>query len=217
MRALFDAVARRYDLFNDILSMGLDRWWRREAARAAACRPRDLALDLGCGTGKLGGLVAARCRVVGVDLSRAMLGVAHQKYGSRIRLVQGSAFELPFRSGAFDAALSGFVLRNLQDLPAAFDELSRVLRPGAHIALIDITEPRNPVLRKAFDAYFRTAAPALGALAGKAGAYRYLVGSLGQIPPPEGVLDLLRSAGFDRSAARPLTGGMVMLFTGTKS
>jgi demethylmenaquinone methyltransferase/2-methoxy-6-polyprenyl-1,4-benzoquinol methylase len=213
---MFDAVARRYDLFNDILSMGLDRWWRREAVRAVACGLGDRVLDLGSGTGKLGALVADRCHVVGVDLSGEMLRLARRRYEGRIHLVQGSAFALPFPSGVFDAALSGFVLRNLEDLSQAFEELARVLRPGATIGVVDITEPSHPMFRRLFDAYFRTAAPALGALAGTARAYRYLVGSLGQIPPPDGVTDLLRAAGFERAAARPLTGGMVTLFTATR-
>jgi demethylmenaquinone methyltransferase/2-methoxy-6-polyprenyl-1,4-benzoquinol methylase len=210
---MFDVVAGRYDLVNDILSVGLDRWWRREAVRALGPRPGARVLDLGCGTGKLGALLASRCRVVGVDVSQEMLRLARRPHGSRLRYVQGSAFRLPFGSRSFDAGVSGFVLRNLEDLPRAFGELSRVLRPGAPIAVVDITEPSHPLFRTLFGAYFRTAAPALGALAGKAGAYRYLVGSLGQIPPPEDVIDMLSGAGFARAAARRLTGGMVTLFT----
>jgi len=213
---MFDVVARRYDLLNDILSMGLDRWWRRETVRALVCRPGDRVLDLGCGTGKLGALVASRCRVVGIDVSREMLQLAHRTNGERVRYVQGSAFNLPFRSGSFDAGLSGFVLRNLEDLPAAFEELARILRSGGSISLVDITEPRHPMFRVLFDGYFRAAAPALGALVGRAGAYRYLVGSLGQIPPPEDVIGMLSAAGFARPAARRLTGGMVTLFTATR-
>jgi demethylmenaquinone methyltransferase / 2-methoxy-6-polyprenyl-1,4-benzoquinol methylase len=213
---MFDVVSRRYDLFNDILSMGLDRWWRRQAVRTLSSPPGTRVLDLGCGTGKLGALLASRCRVVGIDVSQEMLRLAQRAHGSRLRYVQGSAFRLPFCSGSFDAGVSGFVLRNLEDLPAAFAELSRVLRPGAPIAVVDITEPSHPLFRRLFDAYFRTAAPALGALAGKAGAYRYLVGSLGQIPPPEVVIDMLSAAGFARAAARPLTGGLVTLFTAAR-
>jgi demethylmenaquinone methyltransferase/2-methoxy-6-polyprenyl-1,4-benzoquinol methylase len=213
---MFDVVARRYDLFNDILSVGMDRWWRHEAVRALASRPGARVLDLGCGTGKLGALLAPSCRVVGVDVSEEMLRLARRTLGRRLHYVQGSAFRLPFGSGSFDAGVSGFVLRNLEDLPASFGELSRVLRPGAPIAVVDITEPSHPLLRKLFDAYLRTAAPALGALAGKAGAYRYLVESLGQIPPPKVVIDMLATAGFARAAARPLTGGMVTLFTANR-
>jgi demethylmenaquinone methyltransferase/2-methoxy-6-polyprenyl-1,4-benzoquinol methylase len=210
---MFDGVARRYDALNDLLSFGLDRWWRRQAVRAAPCPPEGRVLDLGCGTGKLGALVAGRCRVVGVDVSGAMLHVARRSTGGTVRLVQGSAFRLPFGSGTFDVALSGFVLRNLSDLRPAFEELARVLRPGALVSLIDLTEPRQPAFRKLFDLYFRTATPALGALTRRSSAYRYLVASLGQIPPPEVVAGMLTEAGFVDAKVRPLTGGVATLFT----
>ena len=209
---MFDSVARRYDLLNDVLSLGLDRWWRREAVRAVAAHPGDLVLDLGCGTGRLGGLLATRCRVVGVDVSGEMLRLARRAAG-RVLPVQGSAFHLPFRDAAFDRAVSGFVLRNLDDLPAAFEELARVLAPGGTIALVDITEPRHPLFRRLFDGYFRRAAPAIGRLAGQASAYRYLVGSLAQLPPPDALVELLQGAGLAEATARPLSGGMVTLFT----
>jgi demethylmenaquinone methyltransferase / 2-methoxy-6-polyprenyl-1,4-benzoquinol methylase len=208
---MFDSVAGRYDLLNDVLSLGLDRWWRRETARAVAARPGDLVLDLGCGTGRLGGLLAMTCRVVGVDASAEMLRRARQ--AGRMLPVQGSAFHLPFPDGAFDRAVSGFVLRNLDDLQAAFEELARVLTPGGALAMVDITEPRNALFRRLFDSYFRTAAPALGRLAGRAAAYRYLVESLRQLPPPDGVVELLETAGFAQVTTRPRTGGMVTLFT----
>jgi demethylmenaquinone methyltransferase/2-methoxy-6-polyprenyl-1,4-benzoquinol methylase len=212
---MFDSVARRYDLLNDLLSFGLDRRWRRAAARAVAARPGDVVLDLGCGTGKLGRLLGGRCRVVGVDLSAEMLKVA-ARGGAASAFVQGSAFALPFRSGAFSAAVSGFLLRNLHDLGAAFDELARVLSPGSRVALLDITEPAGPRLRRLFDAYFARAAPALGALSGNAPAYRYLVGSLAHLPPPGEVLALLRAARFRDEKARPITGGIVTLFNAVR-
>jgi demethylmenaquinone methyltransferase/2-methoxy-6-polyprenyl-1,4-benzoquinol methylase len=214
---MFDAVARRYDLLNDVLSLGLVRWWRREAAKALAPRAGDRVLDLGCGTGRLGGVVAGGCRIFGIDVSNEMLTIARRTTGGRIRFVQGSAFALPFDGEVFDAVLSGFVLRNLEDLPAAFAEVARVLRPGAAVSLIDITEPRHPVFRRMFEAYFQTAAPALGALVGRVRAYRYLVGSLGQIPPPDEVVAMLAGTGFSKPRARGLTGGMVTLFTATRS
>jgi demethylmenaquinone methyltransferase/2-methoxy-6-polyprenyl-1,4-benzoquinol methylase len=146
-----------------------------------------------------------------------MLVEATRKGGRRLRLVEGSAFALPFRDGAFDAAVSGFVLRNLEDLPAAFAELARVVAPGGRIGLVDITEPTRPVLRRLFDAYFGVAAPALGRLAGRRDAYRYLARSLAQLPQPPDVVALLEAAGFRDSEARPLTGGRVTLFTGRRA
>jgi demethylmenaquinone methyltransferase/2-methoxy-6-polyprenyl-1,4-benzoquinol methylase len=218
VRSMFDEIVDRYDLLNGLLSMGLDRRWRRAAAKAIPVRgPNDRVLDLGCGTGKLGALLAGRARVTGLDVSHAMLARARRTNGNLLMLVQGSAFALPFEDAAFAGAVSGFLLRNLDDLPRAFSELARVLRPGAHIALVDITEPRPPLRRKAFDTYFGTVAPALGALVGKRDAYRYLVRSLAQLPPPAGVCRLLDGAGFVDSRAQPLTGGMVTLFEATRA
>jgi demethylmenaquinone methyltransferase/2-methoxy-6-polyprenyl-1,4-benzoquinol methylase len=210
---MFDDVVERYDLLNDLLSLGLDRRWRRRAANATRVRPGDRVLDLGCGTGKVGRAVAAGAGVVGVDVSFGMLSRAQRDSGGRLRLVQGSAFRLPFADGVFAAAVSGFVLRNLNDLGTAFDELFRVLAPGATVALVDATEPANPYFRRLFDAYFYTAAPALGALVGRRAAYRYLAQSLAQIPSPVAMCRLLSDAGFGRCRAQPLTCGIVTLFT----
>jgi demethylmenaquinone methyltransferase/2-methoxy-6-polyprenyl-1,4-benzoquinol methylase len=212
---MFDSVARRYDVVNALLSFGLDRKWRRVVARSMAVRPGDIVLDLGCGTGELGRLFAGRCRVVGLDLSLEMLKVARRRIPTG-SFVQASAFQLPFRAAGFSAAMSAFLLRNLNDLPAALGELARVLAPGGRVALLDITGPQSAPLRQLFDAYFSRAAPMLGALAGNAHAYRYLAGSLAQLPPSEEVLDLLGDAGFDRAASRPMTGGVVTLFTAVR-
>jgi demethylmenaquinone methyltransferase/2-methoxy-6-polyprenyl-1,4-benzoquinol methylase len=214
---MFDDIVGRYDLLNGILSLGLDRVWRRAAAKAVEGPNGGTILDLGCGTGKLGALLARRGRLItGLDLSHQMLVRAAATSSPRLSLVQGSAFALPFRGGVFSGAVSGFLLRNLDDLPLAFRELARVLRPRAPIALVDITEPRNRALRTFFDGYFGTVAPALGGVVGKREAYRYLVGSLAQLPPPKDVLNLLGQAGFEGCRARGLTGGMVTLFTGNR-
>ena len=218
---MFDDIVERYDLLNDLLSLGLDRWWRRFAARtiARSLAPGARVLDLGCGTGRLGLLVADRARVVGLDLShRMLLGAQRNVARSRRHMVlaEGSVFRLPFPDGVFAALVSGFVLRNLDDLPAAFTELHRVVAPGGTVALIDITEPPNRLVRSAFDAYFRRAAPALGSLVGKRDQYRYLVRSLGHLPERGAVCDALRRAGFARCSARALTAGTATLFTATK-
>ena len=215
--AMFDRVVDRYDLVNTLLSMGLDARWRREAAQQVPSLPGDRVLDLGCGTGKLGELLASRAHVVGADISERMLEAARRQRGDRMRVVRASAFAIPFADGAFRGAVSGFVLRNLNDLPAAFAELARVLAPGGAIALVDITGPRGGLLRRPFDAYFSAMAPLLGRLTGDAGAYRYLARSLAQLPPPGRVREMLDAAGFERTDARPLTGGMVTLWTGVRA
>jgi demethylmenaquinone methyltransferase/2-methoxy-6-polyprenyl-1,4-benzoquinol methylase len=214
-------VAGRYDLLNDVLSCGLDRRWRRRTARAVthAADPNGWALDLGCGTGRLGALLAHRTRVVGVDLSHAMLRAAQRRGGDsrRLRLVEGSAFRLPFADGAFAVAVSGFVLRNLDDLPAAFAELHRVVGPGGAVALVDIGEPPNALARSLFDGYFRMAAWAWGSLAGRRSEYQYLVESLARLPSPAIICGLLHEAGFSDPSSQRLTGGVVTLFTATKA
>jgi demethylmenaquinone methyltransferase/2-methoxy-6-polyprenyl-1,4-benzoquinol methylase len=214
---MFDRIVDRYDLLNDVLSLGMDRWWRRTAAAAVDVAPGVRVLDLGCGTGKLGLRLAGRARVVGVDVSSAMLSRARETSRGRVAFVQGSAFRLPFINGAFGGAVSGFVLRNLSDLPGAFSELGRVVAPGGRIALVDATEPSNPAYRWLFDTYFGTMAPALGRLVGRRDAYRYLVGSLAQIPPAPQVCTLLGNAGFAECRARGLTGGVATLFTAVRT
>jgi demethylmenaquinone methyltransferase / 2-methoxy-6-polyprenyl-1,4-benzoquinol methylase len=216
---MFDRLVGRYDLLNDVLSMGMDRWWRRAALAAIDPRPEDLVLDVGCGTGALTAAMAARTAVVGLDVSPAMLDRARTRLRGRAgaTLVQGSAFRLPFREGAFTAVTSAFVLRNLDDLPAAFGEMGRVSGPGARLALVDITEPSSRGLRRAFDAYFRIAAPTAGRLVGQADAYRYLVRSLAHLPPPEEMIRMLERAGFDQLRSRRLTGGIATLFSGRRT
>ena len=216
VEAMFDGLVERYDVLNRLISLGLDRGWRRTAIAAVQPGPHDRILDLGCGTGDLSSLLVGRAQPVGMDVSAPMLVRAHTRLGSEAALVRGSAFALPFASGAFQGAVSGFVLRNLRDLEGAMAELARVLAPGARIGLLDATEPR-PVLRPAFDLYFRLAAPALGALVGRRNAYQYLAASLAQIPSPAEMCRLLAASGFADCAARPLSLGMVTLFTGRRS
>ncbi len=217
---MFDAVAPWYDALNALLSGGLDARWRRAAAGALALPPGSLVLDLGTGSGRLAESLAARYPVVGLDVSRAMLALAVQRATragpGRPRHVRGSAFRLPFRDRAFAGAASGFLLRNLDDLPAAFAELARVLVPGGRVALVDITEPRGPLRRRLFHAYFGRAAPLAGRLSGNSRAYEYLARSLEQLPPPGRVTGLLAAVGL-RGRARPLFPGMVTLWTATRA
>ena len=215
---MFDGVAARYDVVNTLLSLGLDRHWRGAVVRAVAAGPGDLVLDLGSGTGDLTAALAKRGpRVAGVDASRGMMAAARARHSGLNELILGSAFRLPFRDACFDAAASAFVLRNLDDLPAAFAELARVLRPGGRLAMADITEPASPLIRRMFDAYFGVAAPALGSLAGRGDDYRYLVRSVAHLPPATDLCADLRRAGFGSARARRLTGGIVTLFTATRN
>jgi demethylmenaquinone methyltransferase/2-methoxy-6-polyprenyl-1,4-benzoquinol methylase len=210
---MFDDIVERYDVVNAVLSLGMDRWWRRAAVRGIRPRQGGTVLDLGCGTGDLSHALSVRARVVGLDVSAGMLAVAARRW-PEVHWVRGSAFRLPFRDASFDGAASAFVLRNLNDLPGAFAELARVVMPGGRVSLVDITEPRSAMLRIPFDAYFGTVAPFLGGLVGKRSAYRYLARSLANLPPPAEVTAAMQEAGFAATAATRLSGGIVTLFTG---
>ena len=217
VRRMFDEIVPRYDLVNDVLSAGMSRAWRRSAARELHALPDAPVLDLGCGTGLLTQRAARDHRVVGVDVSGPMLEAAAERLRGDVGLVQGSAFRLPFRDAVFGGVVSGFVLRNLDDLSGAFDELMRVLRPGAGVSLVDITEPREPLRRRVFDAYFRVAAPFVGGLAGRREAYRYLVRSLAHLPPSKDVASALARSGGEHVRWRVLAPGMVTLWTARRA
>jgi demethylmenaquinone methyltransferase/2-methoxy-6-polyprenyl-1,4-benzoquinol methylase len=212
VRAMFDDIADRYDLLNDVLSLGLHRRWRRMAAGAADVQLGRWVLDLGCGTGRLGLLLTGRARVVGVDLSHSMLLRARRR-SARLGLLVGTAMRLPLRDASCGAVVSAFVLRNLPDLSGAFREVARVLAPGGTIALLDLTAPSRPIPRRALDWYLRVVGPTAGAMVGKREAYEYLARSLVQLPPADQVCSLLTEAGMVACAARPSRLGIVTLFT----
>ncbi|HZQ28658.1 MAG TPA: class I SAM-dependent methyltransferase, partial [Acidimicrobiales bacterium] len=166
-----------------------------------------------CGTGDLcRELTGAGHRAVGVDLSFGML--AHARTAAP--LLQADGLRLPFAGGALDGAVSGFALRNVVDLGALFDELGRVVRPGGRVALLEVAEPSNPVLRWGHSVYFGRVVPRIGALLSDAAAYRYLPQSVAYLPPADGLVGLLAGAGFAGVERRLLSGGIAQLLTGTR-
>ncbi|MGH9063507.1 MAG: ubiquinone/menaquinone biosynthesis methyltransferase [Acidimicrobiales bacterium] len=213
VRAMFDAIAPRYDLVNRVMTLNLDRGWRRHAVRSLGLPPRSLVLDLATGTGDLcRDLVAAGHRPVGLDLSRGML--AHAR--TTAPLIQGDGLDLPLPGRSLDGVVSGFALRNVIDLPALFAELARVVRPGGRAALLDIGRPANPLLRLGHAVYFGRVVPRIGAALSDADAYRYLPRSLAYLPDPPALVAQLREAGWGAVERRTLTGGVAQLLTGTR-
>lgn len=220
-RRMFAGIAGRYDRLNRLLSLGLDRSWRRRAVRALALGPGARCLDVGTGTADLLLEIlreAPAARHVGVDLSLPMLLEGRRKLSREAparppSLVGGDGLRLPFRGASFDAVCAAFVLRNIGDRPRLFAEVLRVLRPGAPAALLELSRPRAPLLRLGHGAYLRLVVPAAGALLSTGPAYRYLAESIRRFPPPETILAELGQAGFCCPSARPLSGGIVVLFT----
>jgi demethylmenaquinone methyltransferase / 2-methoxy-6-polyprenyl-1,4-benzoquinol methylase len=216
--AMFDSIVGRYDLLNDLLSLGTARWWRRVAAGSLRLPPGSVVLDLGCGTGRLAERLARAHRVFGVDVSHGMLLAARASVPPTlpVRFVRGSAFHLPFAERSLDGVGSAFVLRNLDDHPAAFSEAARVIRPGGRLVLLDLVRPARFPERWGFDAYFGSVAPLLGRLTGQPDAYRYLVGSLDQIPPRGDVCRMIEEAGFTRCSIRARMFGAVAVWSATR-
>ena len=214
VRDMFDAIAPRYDLVNRVMTFRMDVGWRRRTVRALGLAPGSRVLDLACGTGDLcRELSAAGMRPVGVDLSFGMLRHAR----TSAPLVQADALRLPVPDGAADGVTSGFALRNVLDLSEFFAETARVLRPGGRVALLEVAEPRNHLLRWGHAVYFGKVVPVIGGWLSDPAAYRYLPKSVAYLPDGDGLVARLRAAGFEAVERRLLSGGIAQLLTGTRS
>jgi demethylmenaquinone methyltransferase/2-methoxy-6-polyprenyl-1,4-benzoquinol methylase len=213
VRAMFDAIAPRYDLVNRLMTFRMDVGWRRRTVRALRLGPGARVLDLACGTGDFCRELAAEgLRPVGLDLSFGMLAAAR----TTAPLVHADILRLPVAHASVDGATCGFALRNLVALPPFFAELARVVRPGGRVALLEVAEPPNPVLRWGHRVYFGRVVPRLGAMLSDPAAYRYLPRSVAYLPPTEALLGALRTAGFVDVRRRLLSTGITQLITGTR-
>lgn len=222
VRDLFDRVAPRYDLMNDLMSFGLHRLWKRrtaEAAVAAAGQARGPLVDLAGGTGDLGRLIAERLPgrpIVNADASPGMLAVAARRGMPAISLVAAEAEALPFADDMASVVTLGFGLRNMTDPPRAIGETFRILGPGGSLVLLEFSRPAawfSPL----YDLYSRLVIPLLGAMvAGDRGAYRYLVESIGLFPDADSVTAALRQAGFADIRVKRLMFGVAALHIAVK-
>jgi demethylmenaquinone methyltransferase / 2-methoxy-6-polyprenyl-1,4-benzoquinol methylase len=214
VRGMFDRIAPVYDRMNHLMTVGLDRRWRRLSVREVVW-PGDRVLDACCGTGDLAVEAERRGgRVVGLDFSERMLERARKK-SATVEWVQGDALALPFADGEFDAATVGFGVRNLEDLELGLRELLRVLRPGGRVAVLEITQPRG-VLRPFFRVWLDVLVPVAGKILPGGKAYTYLPASIRRFPGPEDLSALFERAGFRDVRFRLLGGGSVALHTGER-
>lgn len=213
VRTMFDSIAGRYDLVNRVMTFGLDVGWRRRAVGELRLPGRALVADLACGTGDLcRDLQASGYRAVGFDFSSGMLGAAN----TEAPLVQADVLRLPLRDASVDGVTSGFAMRNVVDLAAFFAEVGRVVRPRGRVALLDASQPENPLLRAGHALYFGQIVPLIGGALSDRAAYRYLPRSLAYLPGPAEMLDRLRAAGFPDVRRLQLTGGAAQLLVGTR-
>jgi demethylmenaquinone methyltransferase / 2-methoxy-6-polyprenyl-1,4-benzoquinol methylase len=214
VRAMFDAIAPRYDLVNRIMTFRLDVVWRRRTIRRLALDPGSVVLDLACGTGDLcRELQRASHHPIGVDLSHGMLAAAR----TTAPLLQADALKLPVADASVNGATCGFALRNFASLEPFLAELGRVIQPGGRIALLEVAEPVNPVLRWGHGVYFGRVVPRIGGLLSDAEAYRYLPRSVAYLPPTDELLAAVARAGFVAVERDALSGGIAQLITATRA
>ncbi|GAB2699130.1 demethylmenaquinone methyltransferase [Thalassiella azotivora] len=210
--SMFDEVAERYDVTNDVLSLGQDRLWRRAVVEALAVRPGERVLDLAAGTATSTEPFAdAGARAVGCDFSLGMLRVGRRRRPD-LPLVAGDGTRLPFADAAFDAVTISFGLRNVVDHEAALAEMLRVTRPGGRLLVCEFSHPTWAPWRTVYSEYLMRALPAVArAVSSNPDAYVYLAESIRAWPDQEGLAARVRAAGWGQVAYRNLTGGIVTL------
>jgi demethylmenaquinone methyltransferase/2-methoxy-6-polyprenyl-1,4-benzoquinol methylase len=219
VRAMFDRIAGFYDLMNTVMTAGLHHRWRARAADLAALGPGDTALDVACGTGDLAIELARRVgsagEVIGTDFAEEMLERARVK-APALTWEWGNALELPYASGRFDAATVGFGARNFSDLDRGLAEMTRVVKPGGRVVVLEITTPRRPPLSTFYSLWFDRVVPLIGRLTGEEEAYTYLPSSVKRFPGPEGLAAAMERAGLGEIRWILTAGGIIALHVGKK-
>ena len=224
--SVFDSVASKYDLMNDLLSFGIHRWWKRFAITLTGVKAGDRVLDLAGGTGdlaaRLAPLVGPRGRVVLADINAAMLEEGRRRLTDagmvgNLVYVQADAEQLPFPDNTFDGITIAFGLRNVTHKDRALGAMQRALKPGGCAVILEFSHPTAPGLKPAYDLYSFTVMPLVGKLvAGDADSYRYLAESIRLHPDQETLRKMMARAGFERCEYFNLSGGIVAAHRGYK-
>ena len=224
VKGVFDSVASKYDIMNDLMSLGIHRIWKRLAVQLSNVRSGDQVLDLAGGTGDLTMLfekrVGPKGRVVLADINSEMLRTGRDRlidHGltGNIRYAQVNAECLPFADNTFDCVCIGFGLRNVTDKDAALRSMYRVLKPGGRVIVLEFSHPTDKLTEKVYDFYSFKLLPKIGGLVAKdEDSYRYLAESIRRFPDQETLAEMMRSAGFDDCRYNNLSGGIVALHKG---
>jgi demethylmenaquinone methyltransferase/2-methoxy-6-polyprenyl-1,4-benzoquinol methylase len=218
VRAMFDRIAGVYDLVNSVMTAGLHHRWRERAADMAALAPGGRALDVATGTGDLALALSERVgpsgEVIGSDFSERMLELARAK-APRIRFETANALDLPYDDDSFDAATVGFGARNFSDLPQGLREMTRVVRPGGRVVVLEITTPQRPPLSWFFRVWFDRVVPLIGRVAGDPDAYSYLPSSVRRFPDARGLGAAMTAVGLVDVRWLLTAGGIIAIHAGT--
>lgn len=224
---MFDGIAHSYDFLNHLLSLGVDKLWRKRAIRHLKhnCPPGSSVLDVATGTGDFAILARKKLKassVVGIDISEKMLEIGRKKalkshLEDVVTFKKADCSNLPFAEGTFDAVISAFALRNFEDLDSCLEEMRRVLRPGGMIVVIDLCSPRRFPMRQLFWCYKKLLMPIIGHSVSKdASAYSYLPETMDAVIQGEDMRKVFDKAGFQDTSYKRLTFQMCMLYSGKK-
>jgi demethylmenaquinone methyltransferase/2-methoxy-6-polyprenyl-1,4-benzoquinol methylase len=222
---MFDRVASRYDLLNSAMTAGLHHRWRERAVEQAGLEPGGSALDVCCGTGDLTLELTRRAApggtVSGCDFSEPMLDLAREKAADRraegVRFEWADALQLPYDDDRFDAVTVGFAVRNLADLDRGLREMTRVLRPGGRLVILEITQPIRPPLSTFYSLWFDRVVPLLGVFSSNPEAYSYLPESVRSFPDPHRLAAKMDAAGLKSIRYTVLAGGIIAIHSGARA
>lgn len=226
VEAMFDSISPHYDLLNRLLSLGIDRIWRRRAIGMIGRHviPARI-LDVATGTGDLAisAMKLGPEKITGIDISSEMLAVGRRKIeklglADRIEMVRGDSLSMDFSDGTFDVVMSAFGVRNFEETVTGLREMHRVLRAGGMVMVLEFSKPSWFPMKQVYGFYFRIILPRIGRrVSGDPGAYSYLPASVITFPDNEAFLELLQEAGFERTGQKRLTGGIASIYYGFRT
>jgi demethylmenaquinone methyltransferase/2-methoxy-6-polyprenyl-1,4-benzoquinol methylase len=218
---MFDSISGQYDLLNRLLSLGVDRWWRRSMVKRVRRHKPQSVLDVATGTGDSAIALkkSGAARIVGVDISEQMLRIAKQKPSAAgIELVKADGELLPFDDECFDAVTISFGIRNFEQRRQGLQEMRRVLKQNGLLLVLELSMPSNRIIRSLYKLYFLSVVPAVGRLVSRNSyAYRYLPCSVDEFPPRQAFAAEIKGAGFEMVKTTPLSGGLATLYEAKKS
>jgi demethylmenaquinone methyltransferase / 2-methoxy-6-polyprenyl-1,4-benzoquinol methylase len=221
---MFNNISRRYDLLNQLLSLGIDKSWRKKAIRTLRELQPQQILDVATGTGEfaLEALQLNPVKIIGIDISDGMLEIGRKKISSKnleskIELVRGDSENIPFEENKFDAVTVAFGVRNFENLRSGLSEILRVLRPGGMVVVLEFSKPSKFPFKQVYNFYFRHILPKIGSIVSSdKSAYTYLPKSVEAFPDGEDFLHILQDIGFKNTRCNSLTFGISSIYIGTK-